>query len=218
MRRGGAEEADHEALDEELGGGEEVGVAGVGGAEEGAAALHEEVFEGGLAVDEGGDDLAWAGVAGGEEDGVAVENVGVDHGVAAHAQGKQGDAGREAVGGGIDGEDRIGFLFGGGGGASGNGTVEGDVAERMGGAGEGGGGGEGAGFAGVAVEHAFSGEGGEVAGDGEGAGETEVGLDLANGGENAGLVALALHEVEHGLLAGRKHSVQMNTQRPAAQE
>ncbi len=121
-----AEKADHHALNDELRGGEEIGVARIFGAEEGAAALDEETFQSGFAVDESGDDGAGSRVARREEHGVAVEDIGAGHGIAADAEGEKAGAGGDAEGGGINGDVAVGLLFGGGGKAGGDGAVEGD--------------------------------------------------------------------------------------------
>src|ERR1051326_1034662 len=76
--RAGPQQADHHALDDELGGGQQVGVAGIFGAEERGAALDEKTFERGFAVDQRGNDVLLAWFARREEDGVAVEDAGVD--------------------------------------------------------------------------------------------------------------------------------------------
>ncbi len=212
-----AEEADHHALNDEFGGGEEVGIARIFGAEEGAAALDEETFQSGFAVDEGGDDGTWARVARSEEDGVAVENMGAGHGIAADAEGEKAGAGGDAEGGGVDGDVAVGLLFGGGGEAGGDGAVEGNFKE-----GSAEGGGEGgqvaAGFAGVMVEGALAGKGAEVVDGGGLAGETEMGLDLARSGWVAVVALVIADEAEDLALASGEfgrgrwwHTVQMNS-------
>lgn len=187
-------------MDDELGGGEEVGVAGVFGVEEGAAALDEETFESGFAVDEGGDDVARARFAGGEEDDVVFDDMGAEHGVAADAQSEKLGVGADAEGSGVDGDVAVGFLFVGGGESGGDHTVEGDADEgavaRMVGGVE-----EAAGLAGEAVERAFLGERIDVALDGEGAGETEMFLDFAEHGGDAVFALVSLDEIEDLLLA-----------------
>jgi hypothetical protein len=187
-------------LDDEFGGGEEVGVAGVFGAEKGSAALREETFEDGFAVDEGGDDIAGARLARSEEDDVVFDDAGADHRIAADAKGEEFGVGAEAERGGVDGDVAVGLLFVGDGEAGGNHTVEGNAEERavtgMVGMVE-----QAAGFAGEAVERAFLGEGIDVTLDGEGAGETKVFLDLAEHGGDAVLLLVGLDEIEDLLLA-----------------
>jgi hypothetical protein len=196
----GAEEADHDALDDEFGGGEEVGVAGVFGVEKRAAALEEKPFESRFAVDEGGDDVARARFARCEEDDVVFGDVGAEHGIAADAQGEKFGVGADAEGGGVNGDVAVGFLFVGGGEAGGDHAVEGNAEERavsrMVGGVE-----EAAGFAGEAVEGAFLGERIDVALDGERAGETEMFLDLAEHGGDAVFALVGVNEIEDLLLA-----------------
>ena len=195
-----AEEADHDALDDELGGGEEVGVAGIFRAEEGAAALKDEAFERGLAVDEGGDDVAGTWLAGGEEDDVVFDDVGADHGIAADAEGEEAGIGAEAEGGGIDGDRALGLLFIGRGEAGRDHAVERDAQEwRV--AGMVAGVEEAAGFAGEAVKGALLGERIDVARDGEGAREAKVFLDFAERGGDAVLPLGGLDKIEDLLLA-----------------
>jgi hypothetical protein len=195
-----AEEADHHAVDEELGGGEKIGVARVFGAEKGATALDEETLEGGLAVDEGGDDVVRAGFAGGEEDDVVFDDVGADHGIAADAEGEEAGIGAEAEGGGIDGDRALGLLFIGRGEAGRDHAVERDAQEwRV--AGMVAGVEEAAGFAGEAVKGALLGERIDVALDGEGAREAKVFLDFAERGGDAVLPLGGLDKIEDLLLA-----------------
>lgn len=195
------EEADHHALNDEFGGGEEVGVARIFGAEEGAAALDQETFQRGFAVDESGDDGTGAWVARRKEDRVAVEDVGPGHGIAADAEGEEAGAGGDAEGGGVDGDVAVGFLFGGGGEAGGDGAVKGDF-EQRGTEGGGEGGQVTAGFAGVVLEGALAGEGAEVVDGGGLAGEAEMGLDLARGGRVAVAALVIADETEDLALAG----------------
>jgi hypothetical protein len=196
----GAEEADHHALDDEFGGGEEVGVAGIFSAEEGAAALREETLEGGFAVDEGGDDIAGTRLAWGEEDDVVFDDVGADHGIAANAEGEEFGVGAETEGSGVDGDVALGVLIIGGGEAGGDHAVERDAEER-GVAGMVAGVEEAAGFAGEAVERAFFSEGVDVALHGEGTGEAEVFLDLAQHGGDTVFALVGLDKIEDLLLA-----------------
>jgi len=173
-----AEEADHNALDDEFGGGEEIGIARVFRAKEGASTFLEEAFKGGLAVDEGGDDLAGRGFTRGEEDDVVFEDIGADHGIAANAEAKESGVAGEAEGGGIDGDGFVGLGVLGVGGREtrGDDTEHGDL--EQGRAAEALGGGEGPRFAGLAGEDAFFLQRLEVASHGEGAGKAEVSLNL----------------------------------------
>jgi hypothetical protein len=195
-----AEEADHHALNDELGGGEEVGIARIFGAEKGAAALDEETFQRGFAVDQGGDDGAGTRIARREEDGVAVEDMGAGHGIAADAEGEEAGIGAEAEGGGIDGDRALGLLFIGRGEAGRDHAVERDAQEwRV--AGMVAGVEEAAGFAGEAVKGALLGERIDVALDGEGAREAKVFLDFAERGGDAVLPLGGLDKIEDLLLA-----------------
>lgn len=53
----GAHQADHDALDDQFGGRDEVRVAGIFGPEKGAPILFDVTFERGFSVDQGGDDI-----------------------------------------------------------------------------------------------------------------------------------------------------------------
>ena len=96
-------------MDDEFGGGQEVGIVRVLRAEKGVAAFLEETFEGGLAVNEGGDDLAGRRFARGEEDNVVLEDVGADHGIAAHLQAEDAAVATEAKRRGVDGYGFVGL-------------------------------------------------------------------------------------------------------------
>jgi hypothetical protein len=187
-------------LDDEFGGREKIGVAGVFGVKEGATALEEETLEGGLAVDESGDDVAGARLARSEEDDVVFDDVGADHGIAANAEGEEFGVSAKAEGSGVDGDVALGVLVVSDGETGGDHAVERDAEER-GVAGMVAGVKETAGFAGEAVECAFFGEGVDVALDGEGAGETEVLLNLAEHGSDAMFTLVSLDEIEDLLLA-----------------
>lgn len=188
-------------MDDEFGGGQEVGVAWVFGPKKGPAAFLQEPFEGGLAIDEGSDDLPGRGFTWGEEDDVVFEDVGSDHGVPADAEAEEAGVAPEAERGGIDGHRFVGLdvLGVGGGEAGGDDAEDGDL--EQGGAAGAFWSGEGAGFAGLASEGAFFLQGLEVAGDGEGAGEAEVGLDLTERREDVVVFAVGADEIEYGLLA-----------------
>lgn len=200
LRDRGAEQTDHDALNGEFGGREEIGVAGIFRAKEGAAALGEKTFEGRFAVDEGGDDVTWTGFAWSEEDDVVFDDVGVDHGIAADAQGEEIGVGAETESRRVDGDGAFGFLFVGGGKAGWNHAIERDAKER-GVAGMVAGMEEAAGFAGEAVERAFLREGIDVALDGEGAGEAEVFLDFAERRGDALFALRGLNKIEDLLLS-----------------
>ena len=210
----GAEETDHYALDSELGGREEIGVARIFGAEKRLTALQEKTLERGLAVDERGDDVTRARLARGEEDDVVLDDVGADHGIAAHAQREDFGVGAHAERGGVDGDVAVGFLHGIGRQAGGDHAEERDAHERaarmvIGVE-------EAASFAGEALERAFFGERIDVALHGERTREAEVRLDFAERGRHASFALLRVDEVENLLLTGRKrrvigHSVQVNT-------
>lgn len=208
-------------MDDEFGGGQEIGVGGILGAEEGLAALHEEALQRGLAVDERGDDVTRSRFARREKNDVAVEDAGTGHGVAAHAESEEAAVRTQAEGGGIDGEVTIRFLFAGGGQTGGDRAVERNV-EQGGAAKFGGGREEGAGFAGDAVKHAFGFECLQVARSGERTGETEVRLDFTQRRVVAVLALVGLHEIKNRALfvgegRGVAHSVQMNTRAGAMQ-
>ena len=210
----GAEEADHHALDGELGGREQVGVARIFGAEKSLAALQEETLERGLAVDERGDDVARARLARGKEDDVVFDDVGADHGIAADAQREDLGVGAHAERGGVDGNVAVGFLHGIGRQAGRDHAEKRDAHERaarmvIGME-------ETAGLAGEALKRAFFGERIDVALDGERARETEVRLNFAERGRHASFELMGVDEIENLLLTGRErwvigHSVQVNT-------
>ncbi len=195
----GAEEADHHALDDELVGGQKVGVAGILGAEEGTSLFEEVALQRRFAVDERGDDVAGAGVAGGEEDDVAVENTRVDHGVAADAEREKAGVGADAEGRGVDGDVAVGLLFGRSRQAGGNRAEERNlrqsaaprVRRRE----------ETTGDTIEAAQGAFGGERVDVALDPERTGETEVGLDFAQRRGDAVLAVVGVDEIEDLLLA-----------------
>lgn len=112
-------------MDDEFGGGEEVGIAGVFGVEKGPAAFLEETFEGRFAVDEGGDDLPRGRFARGEEDDIVFEDVGSNHGVAAHPQTEDATITTEAERRGVDCDGFVGLeILGVGGGKAGGDDAE----------------------------------------------------------------------------------------------
>ncbi len=199
LRSAGAKEADHDALDGELGDRKKVRVTRILRAKEGAAALDEETLECGLAVDQGRDDVLRAGFAGSEEDNIIFDYVGADHGITANAQGEKIGVGAEAEGGGIDGDCALGLLFVGGRETGGNYAVERD-AEQRGVAGMVAGMEEAAGFAGEAVERTFFREGIDVALDSEGTRETEMFLDFAEHWSDAMFALVSLDKIEDLLL------------------
>lgn len=125
-------ETDDDTLGFEAAGGDDVGVALVLGAEEEAAMLADEAFEGGFGiVHEGGDDVAGAGFAAFEGHEITVENVGIDHGIAAHAQEPEvmGAGAPNAEEGRINGNGFVGGLFLHRGQAGRDGAVDGRVEE-----------------------------------------------------------------------------------------
>lgn len=197
---GGAQEHADDALDHEFAEGDKVGVEGVFGAEEGAAAVEEEGFEGALAVDEGGDDVAWFGVGVlFEDDDIAVEDVFSDHGVAGDFEGEDSAGAGDAEAVEVDVDEAVGVLGAEVGEACGDGAEEGDGGDAFGGfAGEA----EGAGGAAGFFEAAFALEGVEVELDRAGAFEVEVVGDFADGGGGLALVEALAEVVEDLLLAG----------------
>ena len=113
-------------------GGDDVGVAGVGRAEEVATAFAHETFEGGFrVVDERGDDVTGAGFAALERDEVAVENMRIDHRITADAEKpkmiRAGSPHAEERR--IDGDGIVGRLLLHRGQASGDGAVDGGFEE-----------------------------------------------------------------------------------------
>ena len=91
-----ADEGDHDALDDEFLGGDEVWVVGVFGFQVGLPIFDEVALEGGFTVDEGRDDVSRTGLANFEDHEVTAEDVGIDHRISAHLQseglGVSGDA------------------------------------------------------------------------------------------------------------------------------
>lgn len=205
-----ADQGEEDALDDELAGGNEVGVGGVFGLEVGAARLDDVAFEGGFAIDEGGDDVVAAGFLDFHDDVVAIEDVGIDHGVAADAEGEGAGGFGNAEGIDVDGDGAFLFGFDIGGVASGDGAEDGDV-ENFG-AVEVFGEDDGASHVGVTLDDALFLQGAEVAHGGGLAGEAEVPLDFPRGGHDA-VFALVLPEkveqlalpVREGDLSVRKH-------------
>lgn len=204
-----ADESDDDALRFQTAGGDDVGVALVGGAEEKPAALADEALEGRFSfVDEGGDDVAGAGLAAFEGDEVAVENVGVDHGVAAHAEKPEvmGAGAAHAKEGGIDGDGFVGRLLFHSGKAGGDGTVDGRVEE----VGLHAGGFEAPFAVGEFFELLLVSEGAEVAHD-SGLAGIELAADLARGGGDAVGALVFFDEIEDLILAFGEHAgVQLN--------
>lgn len=168
--------------------------------EVGAAFFGDEALESGFSIDEGGDDVTVAWFAFFEDDGVAIADVGVDHGLAADAEGEGVAFTADADGGDIDREATFLFLLGGFGVASGDGAVDGDVTDFL--AVEVFGENDGASFSGEALDDAFFLKGAEVAHRGCLAGESEVVLDFAGGGHDAGLVVSLAEVVEDLDLTG----------------
>ena len=181
---GFAKEGDEDALDDELGGGDEVWEGGVLSLEVGLPAGGDVALEGGLAIDECGDDVVVAGDAFLEDDGIAIADVGIDHGFATDFQGEGLGVAGDAEGLDVDGEGAILVLGGAFGKACGDAAVDGDVTDFL--AVERFGENDGTGFSGEALDYAFFLKGTEVAHGSGLAGEAEVVLDLAGGGDEAG--------------------------------
>ena len=181
-----ADQGDHDALDLEFLLRDEVGVAGIFGAQKGFAALHEEGFEGDLAVDEGGHDVAGARLeAVFDDDDVVINDVFADHGIAVDLEAESACGRLDAKG--VHVNEDAAFLFLGGvvGAAGGNGAVDGDGDDAGGKGARGEGRGargddlEGAGAAGEVFEEAFVQEGLDMAEGGVGAAEAEMRGDVA---------------------------------------
>ena len=86
--RGVAEQGDEDPLDDEFAGGNQVGILGVGGAEERMSFFDQIAFEGGFAIDQRGHDVPFAGFPEFENHGIAMADMGIDHRVAAHFEGE----------------------------------------------------------------------------------------------------------------------------------
>ena len=194
------DEGDHDALDDQFAGGEEIGEARVFGFQIGTAALVEVAFQRGLAVDQCSDDRTGPRLAVFKDDEVAVADVGPDHGVAPHFQGEDAAARGDADAGGVDGEDTVVFLLDGLSVAGGDLAVDRHVDDAR--AFEMDAEGRGAGFAGGPLDDALFLQGAEVVHRRRLAGETEVLLNLAGGGDDAGARLRIGNEVEDLLLAG----------------
>ena len=194
------DEGDHDALDDQFAGGEEIGEARVFGFQIGTAALVEVAFQRGLAVDQCSDDRTGPRLAVFKDDEVAVADVGPDHGVAPHFQGEDAAARGDADAGGVDGEDTVVFLLDGLSVAGGDLAVDRHVDDAL--AFEMDAEGRGAGFAGGPLDDALFLQGAEVVHRRRLAGETEVLLNLAGGGDDAGARLRIGNEVEDLLLAG----------------
>lgn len=198
-----ADEGDHDALDLEFFPRDQMGVAGIFGAEKGFAALQDEGFQRDLSVDHGRDDVAGARFDAVLDDrDVAVEDAFAGHGIAADAEGEGAGAGADAEGFEVDDEGAFVVLRAVFGVAGGDGAEDGDGAEAVGGDAGGGGldGEEAAGAAEGGAEVTFLAEGGDVGHGGVGAAEAEVGGDFADGGGATFGGLLLLDEIEHLLL------------------
>lgn len=212
---GGAQQADHHALDGEVDGGQQIGIAGIFGAQAGASLVTDVALEGGFAIDQGGDDVAGPRFAWREEDDVAVENGGAGHGVSADAQGVDGSALAQAEGRHIEREEAIRLTLVGGGQPGGDDAVQWHVGQggaarrwsrRQ----------QPAGVAGQASQQTLVGEHLQVALDPVRTGKFAVGLDFADRRGDALPLPVGEDEVENLTLArgkGAGHSVQMNTRR-----
>lgn len=198
-----AEQGDHDALDDELGGGDELGVARVFGAEPGFPAFEDEGFEGAFVIDEGGDDVAVArGETVFEDDDIAIEDVASDHGIAFDFEGEGAGAGVEVEVFEIDGDGALGFLAAVVGESGGNRAVEGDIDDLALARSPGGGDAQGPGPARVGFEGPFSLEGTDMISGSGHAAEAEMGSDFAEGrGYGLEFQALA-DEFEDLLLSG----------------
>ncbi len=196
-----AEESHHHALNRQLGGWEQVGIAWIFRMEKGLAALDEEALQRGLAIDEGGDDVARARLTRGEKDDIVLDDIGADHGVAPDLEGEELRIGADPERRGVDGNMRVGLLIVGGGETGGDDTVERNAEETAATARVVRGVEETAGFTLETTERAFLDEGVDVALDGEGAGETEMSLNLAQHGRDAMLLLVFLDKIEYFLLA-----------------
>lgn len=193
-----AEQSDHDALDDELLGRQQVRVARIFGAEEGTPTLDEEALQGRLAVDEGGDDILGARLAGREKDGVAFDDAGIDHRVAADTQGKDLAVGPDTKGGGIDGNKAIRLLLGIDREAGRDDTEDRYLDQRTltrVRRGQ-----ESAGLAIEPTQRALGGERIDMALDAEGTRETEVCLDLAERRSHTMLTMVRIDEIEDLLL------------------
>lgn len=194
-----SQQRDHDALDDEFSGGDEIGEFGVFCLEVSFTFLGNEAFEGGFTIDEGGDDIAVAGFAFFEDDGVAVADMGVDHGFAADTEGEGFVFATAAEGGDVDGEAAFGFWSAAIAKAGGDAAVDGDVADffaveflREN---------HGAGFTGDALDDAFFLKRTEVAHGCGLAGETEVVLEFPGARHQAGGAAGLVEVFEDFLLS-----------------
>lgn len=169
---GVAQEGDEDALDDEFVGGDKVREVGVFSLKVGFSFVGDVAFECGFAIDEGGDDFVVSWLASFEDDGIAVTDVGVDHGIAADAEGEGFSFSGDAEGLDIDGEAAFLLLLGVFRKAGGDLAVDGDVADFL--TIEFFGEDDGACFAGKAEDGAFFFEGAEVTHGGSLAGEAEV--------------------------------------------
>jgi hypothetical protein len=201
---GAADEADEDALAVEAAFGDDVGVARVFGVENGDAGAENEALEGGVGlVDEGGDDVAGAGLARFEDGEIAVADMGVDHRIAADAEGPElgGTVLRQAEKGGVDLHGLVGALLGGDGVAGGDAAVDGD-GEELGldetGA-------EAPGAAVDLLDGAFLREGAEMVHGGVLAGVAELALDVAGAGRHAAFALHGADEIENGFLFFAEH-------------
>ena len=196
---GVADEGDEHALDDEFAGGDQVGVVGIFRPQEGFAAIQQVAFEGGFAIDEGGDDIAFAGFTLFQNDGVAIADVGIDHGIAAHPQGKGAAGTANAEGSDVDGDAALAQGFDVLGAARGDAAVDGDIDDL--GAVEFIGEDDRTGLAGESLNDALALDGAEVAHGGGLAGEAEVMLDFAGGRHDPGGVLGHAEVIDDFLLA-----------------
>jgi len=106
-----ADQGTEDALDDELAGGDEIGVIGIFRAQEWAAFLHEVALEGCFAVDERGDNVAVAGLRKLHDHNIAVEDAGTGHGIPTNLQRKGPRIARQTDRLGVNGNAAVGFLF-----------------------------------------------------------------------------------------------------------
>ena len=92
------DQGDHDALDDQFLGRDQVRVVLIFGFEEWASIADEVSLESGFSIDEGGHDVAGLRIANFQNDVVTTEDVGVYHGVSAHFQSKRARIARNAEG------------------------------------------------------------------------------------------------------------------------
>lgn len=204
-------EADHDALDDELSGRDEVWVMDILGPEKRAPMLDDVALEGGLPVNERGDDVARSRLFELKDHIVALQDMCVDHGITAHFQGEDVGGGRETER--IDVYRETAFLsllrffrHPGSDAAIERDVHDGTAIQFVHEA-------EPAGFPGVPLDDPFPLEGPYVADGGGLAGKAEVFLDFARRRHDARAPMFVLEEIEEFLLSFCQHlnSVPENT-------